>query len=224
MLRPAAPCSSAISPRPAGSTPTSCARRSATLVAAGWSRRTGSPGVRAILLADAGRARAGDRRSSFAGRWCALGDPRLANRCRAKTRSSCRLDAAAPLRRRLPAAARPARPTPRRGASWRASTPARGPRRDPRRPLRHRHVRRAVRAAPTPSSGCARSAARRRTGARRDQRRRPAEPHRHRHRRRAHPHRHSHPTSSIATAFRSRSSKAIRSVSWRRSPREPCRT
>ena len=129
------------------------------------------------------------------------------------------VDAAPPLRRRVPAAAHP-RDERRDLARARARLPAsRGARRDPQRPVRDRHVGRAVRA-----SGRRRTAARgaahpgrRRAG--HHQRRRSVEPRRDRHRRANGSGPPAATGSSIATACRSPSSKAASCASWRRSTR-----
>ena len=118
----------------------------------------------------AARARVGGARASGTARSAQqLRRPLVGDRGNRRRRDARRrgraagVDAAPPLRRRVPAAADP---RDERGAVARARArlpAARGARRDPRRPVRHRHVGRAVRAAATRSSGCARSGARRPT-------------------------------------------------------------
>ena len=145
--------------RPAGSTPISCGSAIGALVACGLVTSDGFSGLRALVWAARGRPAPHDRRSNFAGRWTRDRGRRRRRRRRDDGGRAAGVGAAAPLRRRVPAAARRARPTPRRGASWRASTA--GSRRAARSAAAGSSP--ACRASSsrcrTPSSGCARSGA-----------------------------------------------------------------
>ena len=107
---------------PADSTPSSCRHALGELAASGLVASDGFAGLRALVWAARGRPVPHDRRRSLAGRWTAFGRRAVGRRRRAKRRSSCRPGRCCAATASSSAGCSPARPTPRRGASWRVST------------------------------------------------------------------------------------------------------
>ena len=95
-----------------------------SLVAAGLAASDGFSGLRALIASGYGAPAARDRRSHFAGRWTAIpsAPPEPTRDAREAAVEAQAWALAPPLRRRLPAGAGVARRSPRRGATWRAST------------------------------------------------------------------------------------------------------
>ena len=154
--------SSAISRRRAALDADELRQAIGALVAAGLAASDGFAGLRALVRAArrpaAGARSAGELRRPVDAR-SRDREPRGRGHRRRVRRRGAGVGAAPPLRRRVPPAARA---RSQRGAVARADArlpPPRGARRDPRRPVRRRACRASSSRCPTRSSGCARSAA-----------------------------------------------------------------